>query len=122
MIFRERLPGNPDRSSDCRQKGYPKLDEKVKNAILNPNHEESLVSIEDISSGRIWIAVPGSAGRRGRQGRVFDARPLAEREGLSVANAGKLMWILSKAGLVSAQRRDQGRIFAVSAGIRNSVE
>jgi Rrf2 family protein len=33
---------------------------------------------------------------------------LAEREGLSVANAGKLMWILSKAGLVSAQRGTKG--------------
>ena len=33
---------------------------------------------------------------------------IAEREGLSVANAGKLMWILSKAGLVSAQRGTKG--------------
>lgn len=33
---------------------------------------------------------------------------LAEREGLSVANAGKLMWILSKAGLVTAQRGTKG--------------
>ena len=29
---------------------------------------------------------------------------IAEREGLSVANAGKLMWIMSKAGLVQSQR------------------
>jgi len=33
---------------------------------------------------------------------------LAEREGLSVANAGKLMWILNKAGLVTAQRGTKG--------------
>jgi Rrf2 family protein len=33
---------------------------------------------------------------------------LAEREGLSVANAGKLMWILSKAGLVNGQRGTKG--------------
>lgn len=33
---------------------------------------------------------------------------IAEREGLSVANAGKLMWILNKSGLVSAQRGTKG--------------
>ena len=33
---------------------------------------------------------------------------IAEREGLSVANAGKLMWIMSKAGLVTAQRGTKG--------------
>jgi Rrf2 family iron-sulfur cluster assembly transcriptional regulator len=33
---------------------------------------------------------------------------LAEREGLSVANAGKLMWVLNKAGLVTAQRGTKG--------------
>src|SRR5712664_177552 len=33
---------------------------------------------------------------------------IAEREGLSVANAGKLMWILVKAGLVQSQRGANG--------------
>src|SRR6266513_1102324 len=33
---------------------------------------------------------------------------IAEREGLSVANAGKLMWILNKAGLVQSQRGTKG--------------
>lgn len=33
---------------------------------------------------------------------------IAEREGLSVANAGKLMWIMSKAGLVQSQRGANG--------------
>ena len=33
---------------------------------------------------------------------------LAEREGLSTANAGKLMWILVKAGLVQSQRGAHG--------------
>ena len=33
---------------------------------------------------------------------------LAEREGLSVANAGKLMWILNKAGLVKSIRGTKG--------------
>lgn len=33
---------------------------------------------------------------------------IAEREGLSVANAGKLMWILVKAGLAQSQRGTKG--------------
>ena len=33
---------------------------------------------------------------------------IAEREGISVANAGKLMWILNKAGLVRSQRGTKG--------------
>lgn len=33
---------------------------------------------------------------------------IAEREGISVANAGKLMWLLSKAGFVSATRGTKG--------------
>jgi Rrf2 family protein len=33
---------------------------------------------------------------------------IANREGLSVANAGKLMWILVKAGLVQSQRGANG--------------
>jgi Rrf2 family protein len=33
---------------------------------------------------------------------------IAKREGLSVANAGKLMWILNKAGLVNSQRGIKG--------------
>ena len=33
---------------------------------------------------------------------------IADREGLSVANAGKLMWVLAKAGLVQSQRGANG--------------
>lgn len=33
---------------------------------------------------------------------------IAEREGVSVANAGKLMWLLSKAGFVQATRGTKG--------------
>lgn len=33
---------------------------------------------------------------------------IAEREGISQANAGKLMWLLSKAGFVSATRGTKG--------------
>ena len=33
---------------------------------------------------------------------------IARREGISVANAGKLMWILTKAGLVLSQRGTKG--------------
>ena len=33
---------------------------------------------------------------------------IAEREGISVANAGKLMWLLNKAGFVQATRGTKG--------------
>ena len=33
---------------------------------------------------------------------------IAEREGISVANAGKLLWILNKAGLVQSHRGTKG--------------
>ncbi|HEY0320212.1 MAG TPA: Rrf2 family transcriptional regulator [Pyrinomonadaceae bacterium] len=33
---------------------------------------------------------------------------IAEREGISVANAGKLLWLLSKAGLVQSVRGNRG--------------
>lgn len=33
---------------------------------------------------------------------------ISQREGISVANAGKLMWILTKAGLVQSQRGIKG--------------
>jgi len=33
---------------------------------------------------------------------------IADREGISVANAGKLMWLLNKAGFVSATRGTKG--------------
>jgi Rrf2 family protein len=33
---------------------------------------------------------------------------IAEREGISVANAGKLLWIFNKAGLVQSQRGTKG--------------
>jgi Rrf2 family protein len=41
-------------------------------------------------------------------GETLTLGQLAEREGLSVANAGKLMWILNKAGLVQSQRGTKG--------------
>ncbi len=36
---------------------------------------------------------------------------IAEREGISAANAGKLMWLLNKAGFVSATRGTKGGYF-----------
>src|SRR2546429_7360137 len=38
---------------------------------------------------------------------LHDALPIS-REGLSVANAGKLLWIMNKAGLVQSQRGASG--------------
>jgi len=41
-------------------------------------------------------------------GESLTLHQIADREGLSVANAGKLMWILVKAGLVQSQRGANG--------------
>ena len=45
---------------------------------------------------------------------------IAELEGISVANAGKLMWILNKAGLVQSQRGIKGgyRLARAASDIR----
>ena len=42
------------------------------------------------------------------EGESLTLAQLAAREGISVANAGKLMWILNKAGLVQSQRGNKG--------------
>ena len=42
------------------------------------------------------------------QGESLTLSQIARREGVSVANAGKLMWILNKAGLVQSQRGTKG--------------
>lgn len=42
------------------------------------------------------------------EGEYLTLTQIAEREGLSVANAGKLLWILNKAGLVTAIRGTKG--------------
>ena len=43
-----------------------------------------------------------------RYGQSLTLAQIAEREGLSVANAGKLLWILNKAGIVQSQRGTKG--------------
>ena len=42
------------------------------------------------------------------QGESLTIAQIAALEGISVANAGKLMWILNKAGLVQSQRGTKG--------------
>ncbi len=46
--------------------------------------------------------------RADSQGESLTLGQIAELEGISVANAGKLMWILNKAGLVQSQRGIKG--------------
>ena len=46
--------------------------------------------------------------RAGSQGESLTLSQIARREGISAANAGKLLWILSKAGLVQSQRGTKG--------------
>lgn len=43
-----------------------------------------------------------------REGESLTLAQIAEREGISVANAGKLLWILNKAGLVQSLRGTKG--------------
>jgi Rrf2 family protein len=43
-----------------------------------------------------------------KTGEALTLPQLAELEGISVANAGKLMWLLNKAGMVSATRGTKG--------------
>src|SRR5215207_3929734 len=42
------------------------------------------------------------------EGEYLSLAQIAEREGISAANAGKLLWILSKANLVSSIRGTKG--------------
>lgn len=42
------------------------------------------------------------------EGEYLTLGQVAEREGISAANAGKLLWLLSKAGLVSSTRGTKG--------------
>jgi Rrf2 family protein len=42
------------------------------------------------------------------QGETLTLPQVAEREGISQANAGKLLWILNKAGLVASTRGTKG--------------
>lgn len=46
--------------------------------------------------------------RADSSGETLTLAQIARREGISVANAGKLMWILTKAGLVQSQRGTKG--------------
>ena len=43
-----------------------------------------------------------------REGKSLTLSQIAKREGISVANAGKLLWILNKAGLVQSTRGTRG--------------
>ena len=43
-----------------------------------------------------------------REGESLTLSQMARREGISVANAGKLLWILNKAGLVQSTRGTRG--------------
>src|SRR5688500_19657157 len=46
--------------------------------------------------------------RAGTMGQSLTLSQIAELEGISTANAGKLLWILSKAGLVQSTRGIKG--------------
>ncbi len=47
---------------------------------------------------------------------------IAEREGISTANAGKLLWLLNKAGFVAGDARNERRLHVGASGGRYSFE
>src|SRR5688572_1132547 len=46
-----------------------------------------------------------------KDGESLTLPQIAEREGISTANAGKLMWLLNKAGFVNSTRGTKGGYF-----------
>ena len=46
-----------------------------------------------------------------KEGETLTLPQIAEREGISTANAGKLMWLLNKAGFVNSTRGTKGGYF-----------
>jgi Rrf2 family protein len=57
--------------------------------------------------------------RADASGESLTISQIAQREGISVANTGKVMWILNKAGLVQSQRGTKGgyRLSRPASGI-----
>ena len=72
------------------------------------NLKESLSKVKISAQEEYGLRCLVQLARAEGDGESLTLAQIAEREGLSVANAGKLMWILSKAGLVSAQRGTKG--------------
>ncbi len=84
-----------------------KLDKKVRNAIIRRNFEETSqmkISAHEEYGLRCLVQLA----RAEVVGETLTLNQIADREGLSTANAGKLMWILVKAGLVQSTRGANG--------------
>ena len=64
----------------------------------------------------------GAACRASSENESLTLNQIAEREGISVANAGKLMWLLNKAGFVSATRGTKGGYTLARPARRNLPE
>jgi Rrf2 family transcriptional regulator, iron-sulfur cluster assembly transcription factor len=84
------------------------LDEKVRNAIIRANFEKTCKRVKISAHEEYGLRCLVQLARAEADGESLTLGQLAELEGLSVANAGKLMWILNKAGLVTAQRGTKG--------------
>jgi len=83
------------------------LDEKVRNAIIRPKSKENQrmkISAHEEYGLRCLVQLA----RAEVDAESLTLNQIADREGLSVANAGKLMWVLVKAGLVQSQRGANG--------------
>jgi Rrf2 family iron-sulfur cluster assembly transcriptional regulator len=90
------------------------LDDKVRYAIMTSKPVTAIVVRPE--SLRMKISAQEEYGLRcllqlahaAKRGESLTLGQIAQREGISVANAGKLLWILNKAGLVQSLRGTKG--------------
>src|ERR1700752_5202575 len=89
-------------------RGPSKLDEKVRNAIIRPKFKENQFLMKISAHEEYGLRCLVQLARAETDGESLTLNQIGEREGLSVGNAGKFMWILVKAGLVQSQRGASG--------------
>src|SRR6185295_16571065 len=88
--------------------GLPKLDQKVKNAIIGATSRKRTVEMKISAHEEYGLRCLVQLARAQVDGETLTLSQLADREGLSVPNAAKLMGILNRAGLVQSQRGVNG--------------
>ena len=86
----------------------PKLDQKVKNAIIGSTSRKAEKKMKISAHEEYGLRCLVQLARAQAGGEGLTLSQIADREGLSVANAAKLMGILNRAGLVQSQRGVNG--------------
>ena len=105
--FKSLLEGRPQEIDSLRST-LPKLDEKVRNARIALVFAQIAQKMKISAHEEYGLRCLVQLARAETAGESLTLNQIADREGLSVANAGKLMWILVKAGLVQSQRGANG--------------